>query len=132
MGFFSKKDGPGKIRIKYCGYIKGRGSGTVTDGWGSQILQSANNAAEAKKFLSTFVKKGEISDASKKPLSSSNGYEIGRYFFTESKTNPGTYYHDFILVNEGNDHFCSSGGRKRRTRKSRGKRSRKTRRTRKY
>ena len=130
MGFFSKKDGPGTIRIKYCGYIKGR-NGTVTDGWGSQNLQTANNAAEAKKFLSTFVKKGEISDASKKPLSSSNGYEIGSYFFTESKTKPGTYYHDFILVNEGNDHFCSSGGRKRRTRKSRGKRSRKTRRNRK-
>ena len=130
MGFFSKKDGPGKIRIKYCGYIKGR-NGTVTDGIGSQILQLAPNADKAKEFLTTFVKKGEISDASKKPLSSSNGYEIGSYFFTESASNPGTYYHDFILVNEGNDHFCSSGGRKRRTRKSTGKRSRKTRRNRK-
>ena len=125
MGFFNtkKKDGPGKIRITYCGYIKGS-NGTVTEGWGSQILQSANSGAEAKQFLAKFVKNGYITDASKKPLSSSNGYEIGSYLYNESKTQPGNFYHDFRLVNEENDHFCSSGGRKRRTRKYRGKKSR--------
>jgi hypothetical protein len=49
MGFFSKKDGPGKIRIKYCGYIKGR-NGTVTDGIGSQIYNLLLTLLKQKSF----------------------------------------------------------------------------------
>ena len=133
MGLFDAKDGPGDILIKYCGYIKGS-NGSVTEGYGSQILQPAKDSKDAKQILSKFVNKGYLKDASGKPLSSGEGYEIGSYSYTKiPNSKPVKYYHSFWLVNEENDHYCrTSGGRKRRTRKSRGKKSRKTRRTRKY
>jgi hypothetical protein len=129
MPFFKPKDGPGKIRITFCGYVKdGQG---VTLHKASKSLQSANNASDARIMLFRLLaKEGSIKDGGEESVSDSKGYKVGTYSYTESVSNPGTYYHDFKLVNSQMDGQCSSGGRKRRTRKTRSKKNKKSRKTR--
>jgi len=147
MGFFKKSDGPGKIRITFCGWAKGRSPGTTEiKEYSITLPTSVNDAKSARTTLFGKLQDKSIKDnADYESVSIEKGYYISTatndlytkgYAFTESKSNPGTYYHDFMLVNSEMDGQCSSGGRKRRTRKTKGKskrnkKSRKTRRNRK-
>jgi hypothetical protein len=142
MPLFKKSDGPGKIRITFCGYKKDVSLGEYS----ITLPTSANDANSARSILFEALKGDTIKDATNNSVNNSDGYYISTatsklytkgYAFTESKSNPGTYYHDFMLVNAKYDSQCSSGGRKRRTRNTKGKskrnkKSRKTRRNRKY
>jgi hypothetical protein len=132
MSFFSSKpkDGPGIIRIQYCGYVKGPGGGPTTGVASKIINQMVNNAAEATNYLKQQVARDSIKDSFGNAVGRSKMYQIGSYKgYVESKSNPGTFYHDFVLSSP-EDSFCNTGG-KRRTRKSRNTRRGKTRKSRK-
>jgi hypothetical protein len=134
MPLFSSKpkDGPGIIRIQYCGYVSGPGGGPTTGVASKTINQMMNNATSATNNLRQLIATDSIKDQFGNPVGRSKMYQIGRYIgYSESKSRPGTFYHDFVLSSP-EDSFCHSGG-KRRSRKSRNtrrKKSRKSRRTR--
>ena len=134
MNFFKKTDGPGFIRIKYCGFVPS--GANVTQGWGNKIVTQQNvaNKAEAITTLSKLLKSGTILDAGKFPISLDKDYKINisppNYLYTESQSQPGKYYHDFRLVNS-NDHFCNKGGKKIKN-KTKAKKNSKSRKTRRY
>ena len=132
MSFFSSKpkDGPGLIRIQYCGYVKGPGGGPTTGIAAKTINQMANNAAEATNYIRKQIASDSIKDAFGNPVGRSKMYQISKYMgYVQSKSRPGTFYHDFALSSP-EDSFCSSGG-KRRSRRVRSTRRKKTRRSRK-
>jgi hypothetical protein len=131
MQFFSSKpkDGPGLIRIQYCGYIKGPGGGPTTGIASKTINQMVNNAAEATNYIRKQLASDSIKDSFGNPVGKSKMYQIGRYVeYVESKSRPGTFYHDFVLSSP-EDSFCRSGGKK--SRKLRNTRRKKTRKSRK-
>ena len=129
--FSSKpKDGPGFPRIQYCGYVKGPGGGPTTGMASKTLKQLMNNAAEATNYVRKQIASDSIKDAFGNPVGRSKMYQLGRYSgYTESKSTPGTFYHDFVLTSP-EDSFCSSGG-KRRSSKLRNTRQKKSRRNRK-
>jgi hypothetical protein len=135
MPFFSstpKKptDGPGIIRFQYCGYVQGPGGGPTTGMASKTINQTMNNADEATKYLRKQIATDSIKDGFGNPIGRSKMYQLSRYIgYTESKSRPGTFYHDFLLSSP-EDSFCHSGG-KRRSRKSRNTKRRKNRKSRK-
>lgn len=134
MSFFSSKpkDGPGFVRIRYCGNVKTPGG--VTSGFASRIFTNQDNAASAKQYLTKLLNSNTLKDDAGKLIARSTNYQIGQYTgYSESKSQPGKFYHDFIIVNP-EDSFCHSGGirrtKKRVTRRRKSKRSSNKRRTR--
>jgi hypothetical protein len=88
------------------------------------------NAGEATNYLNKQIATDSIKDSYGNSVGRSKMYQIGNYKgYTESKSNPGTFYHDFVLSSP-EDQFCRSGG-KRRTRRCKNTRRRKTRKNRK-
>ena len=142
MGLFDKKPGIGKIRIEFCGYVKNKNDIQLHRALKS-LPETANNDDEARiKLTRLLMKEGSIKDGGNASVSSNKGYEISNYTkgvykngyaYIQSKSQPGTFYHDFILDNSEKDSHCDNdqdGGRKRRTRKTRSKRNKKSRKTR--
>jgi hypothetical protein len=135
MPLFSSKpkDGPGFVRFRYCGYVSGPGGGP-TIGNAAIVLDKAlaNDAASAKKYLAKNLFNNSIKDKFKKIVGVSTSYQIKSYNgYNESKSKPGTFYHDFSLES-GEDSFCNSGGKRRshrfkNTRRGKTRKSRKTR-----
>jgi hypothetical protein len=129
MSFFSSKpkDGPGFVRITYCGNVKVPGG--VGSGFASKILGGqVSNAAAGQKNITQALNSNSIQDAAGKLIARSTNYQIGQYTgYNESKSQPGKFYHDFRLVNP-EDSFCHSGGIKKRSRKSKSNRKRVTKR----
>lgn len=128
MNFFKSisksKDGPGLIRVKFCGYVK-NSSGGVSQGVASIVLnETANNKDDSIKILATKLSNNSITDASKQPIATTTGYTIKDYAYNESKSKPGNYYHDFNLSN-ANDRFCydTDGGSRKSRRNHNSKKS---------
>ena len=124
MPFFKKTDGPGDIRIQYCGNKKD-GTG-FKNAWKVVILKddekkpiSVLNKIDAdKQFNKRFVGKKLFDDA-KKEVSPSTNYKFGSYSYNQSNNpkTPNVYFHDYNLSNE-EDSFCNSTGGKHRTKKN--------------
>ncbi len=115
MSFFSSKpkDGPGYPRIQYCGYVRGPGGGPTTGVASKTINQMANNGAEATKYVRQLIASDSIKDPFGNAIGRSKMYQLSNYKgYTESKSNPGTFYHDFALSSP-EDQFCRSGGKRR-------------------
>lgn len=132
MSFFSSKpkDGPGILRIQYCGYVRGPGGGPTTGVASKTINQLMKNAAEATNYVRKLIATDSIKDSFGNSVGRSKMYQLGSYKgYTESKSNPGTFYHDFVLSSP-EDSFCHSGG-KRKSRKYKNLRRKKTRKSRK-
>lgn len=113
MPFFKPKDGPGYPRIQYCGYVKGPG-GAPTIGIGSKTINPiVNDAASARTYLQQLLATNKILDPFNNPIGVSKNYQISSYNgYNESKSKPGTFYHDFVLSSP-DDSFCQSGGKRR-------------------
>ena len=134
MPFFSSKpkDGPGMIRIQYCGYVKAPGGGQTTGLASKTFNQTMNSADEATKYLRKQIASDSIKDSFGNTIGRSQMYQLSRYIgYTESKSKPGSFYHDFVLSSD-EDSFCHSGGKRRsnksrNTRRKKGRKSRKTR-----
>jgi hypothetical protein len=135
MSFFSStpkkpKDGPGFPRIQYCGFVKAPSGGPTTGVAAKLINQLANNSAEAANIIRKQLSRDAIQDSFGTIIGKSQMYQLSKYLgYTESKSKPGTFYHDYLLSSPG-DHFCQSGG-KRRTRIFKNTKRRKTRKSRK-
>ena len=132
MPIFSSKpkDGPGLPRIQYCGYVKGPGGGPTVGSTSKTFSQVANDAVAATKYLKKLVASDSIKDSFGNTIGKSKMYELTNYLgYNESKSKPGTFYHDFVLTSP-EDSFCQSGG-KRKSRKLRNTRRKKTRKSRK-
>ena len=93
MPFFKPKDGPGKIRIEFCGYVK-KGDDLTIRNASKPLSQSANTAEEAKGFLQILLLRGSIKDGAEDSVSDKAGYKISGYSYTESKStiNRRRYY----------------------------------------
>jgi hypothetical protein len=126
--FSSKpKDGAGLIRISYCGFVKAPGGGQTT-GRTSKSFSAVPNAATAQNFVITQLNNNSIKDSFGNVIGKNTNYQLGQYTgYTESKSQPGKFYHDFVLTHP-EDSFCHSGGIKRRTRKRRSTKKRNARR----
>lgn len=108
--------------------------GGQTSGYASKTInQTANNADEATKYLRKQIASDSIKDSFGNTIGRSQMYQISRYIgYNESKSKPGSFYHDFALSGD-DDSFCRSGGKRRRsksrtTRRKKGRKSRNTRR----
>ena len=125
MPFFKKTDGPGDIRIQYCGNKKD-GTG-FKSAWKVVILKDDNkmpinvkNKMEADtKFYERF-KGNKLFDDSKKGVNPSTNYKFGSYSYNQSNNpkTPDVYFHDYNLSNP-EDSFCNpTGGKKHKTKKN--------------
>lgn len=118
MPLFSSKptkptDGPGFPRIQYCGYVKGPGGGPTVGTATKTINQIANDAVAATNFLKKQIATDAIKDPFGNTVGKSKMYQLTNYLgYNESKSKPGTFYHDFVLTSP-EDSFCQSGGRRR-------------------
>ena len=121
MPLFSSKpkDGPGLIRITYCGFVKAPGGGQTT-GLASKTFSQVPNVASAQNFIISQLNSNSIRDSFGNIIGKNTNYRIGQYRgYNESKSQPGKLYHDFTLVSP-EDSFCHTGGiRKRNSRKRR-------------
>jgi hypothetical protein len=107
-------DGPGDVRITYCGYVKGVGGGP-TIGMATKVLGQVENANEAKSFIIKQLNSNSIKDSFGNIIGKGTNYSLGKYKgYVQSKSQPGNYYHDFKLTSL-EDSFCQAGGKKKRT-----------------
>jgi hypothetical protein len=130
MQFFSSKpkDGPGVVRITYCGFVKAPGGGQTT-GLTSKILSQVENAASAQSLIISQLNNNSIRDSFGNIIGKNKNFRLGQYKgYVESKSQPGKFYHDFSLTHP-EDSFCHTGGlKKRNSRKRRITKRRSTRR----
>jgi len=137
MPFFTPKDGQGIIRFKYCGFIAAPNGG-YSQGYGSIIVKENNekviakNKEDATAILSRKLRSGAFRDASGKPITPAAGYNFKSHEYVQSTRDPKIYYHDFVLKNDNEDHFCQhDGGNRKKSKKSRKtKKSKKSRKSR--
>jgi hypothetical protein len=139
MGLFGPKvptDGPGLIRITYCGFVRGPNN-TQEQGWASLQMENATDKNNAINIIKTKIMDGSIKDSRGNEISKQTGYSLTNYLGYKESTNPkkkGTFYHELRLAN-ANDRFCveaaQNAGRRRKTRKYKkskhGKKSRRAR-----
>ena len=120
---FRKKptDGPGVVRITYCGFVKSPGGGP-TAGFTSKSLSQVANANEAKSFIIKQLNSNSIKDSFGNIVGKNTSYSLGPYKgYVESKSQPGNYYHDFSVINlaDPTDSECRTGGMKKRSSRKR-------------
>jgi hypothetical protein len=139
MGLFGPKaptDGPGLIRITYCGFVRGPNN-TQEQGWASLQMENATDKNNAINIIKTKLNNGTLKDTLGNEISRQTGYSLTNYLGYKESTNPkkkGTFYHELRLAN-ANDRFCveaaQNAGRRRKTRKYKktkhGKKSRRAR-----
>jgi hypothetical protein len=82
------KDGPGVVRITYCGYVKGVGGGP-TIGMATKVLGQVENANEAKSFIIKQLNSNSIKDSFGSIIGEQTSYSLKEYRgYFESKSQP--------------------------------------------
>lgn len=120
MPFFNSKpkNGPGFVRITYCGFVKAPGGGQ-TAGLTSKTFSQVTDSNSAQNFILNKLNSNSIIDSFGNIIGRNTNYNLGQYNgYNESKSQPGKFYHDFTLVSP-EDSFCHTGGIKKRNSRKR-------------